>query len=76
MCNQFPFHHCIPTRVFSHPVLNGFTVAAALLIAWSQFKPLLGVLVAGHSTARFHAACLHTVIKFKVGNAVLSCPTR
>ena len=32
----------VVTRVFSHPVLNGFTVAAALLIAWSQFKPLLG----------------------------------
>lgn len=30
------------TRVFSHPVLNGFTVAAALLIGWSQLKPLLG----------------------------------
>jgi len=32
----------VVTRVFSHPVLNGFTVAAALLIAWSQLKPLLG----------------------------------
>jgi sulfate permease, SulP family len=32
----------VVTRVFSHPVLNGFTVAAALLIVWSQLKPLLG----------------------------------
>jgi sulfate permease, SulP family len=32
----------VATRVFSHPVLNGFTVAAALLILWSQLKPLLG----------------------------------
>jgi sulfate permease, SulP family len=32
----------VVTRVFSHPVLHGFTVAAALLIVWSQLKPLLG----------------------------------
>lgn len=32
----------VVTRIFSHPVLNGFTVAAALLIAGSQLKPLLG----------------------------------
>jgi sulfate permease, SulP family len=32
----------VVTRVFSHPVLNGFTVAAALLIVGSQLKPLLG----------------------------------
>ncbi len=30
------------TRVFSHTVLGGFTVASALLILGSQLKPLLG----------------------------------
>lgn len=30
------------TRVFSHTVLGGFTVASALLIVGSQLKPLLG----------------------------------
>lgn len=30
------------TRVFSHPVLSGFTAAAAILIVWSQVKPLIG----------------------------------
>ncbi len=50
----------VVTRVFSHPVLNGFTVAAALLILWSQLTPLLGGVVnmaagvqgvVGHPTA-------------------------
>jgi sulfate permease, SulP family len=33
----------VATRVFSHPVLSAFTVAAALLIIFSQLRPLLGV---------------------------------
>ena len=30
-------------RVFSHPVLGGFTVGAAIVIVLSQIKPLLGI---------------------------------
>jgi sulfate permease, SulP family len=37
----------VATRVFSHPVLSAFTVAAALLIVWSQLKPLLGLSLPG-----------------------------
>jgi SulP family sulfate permease len=31
------------TQLLSLPVLSGFTTAAALLIAWSQLSPLLGI---------------------------------
>ena len=40
------FRMDVLTRVFSHPVLGGFTAGAAVVIILSQVKPLLGVIAA------------------------------
>jgi SulP family sulfate permease len=44
------------TQLLSLPVLSGFTTAAALLIAWSQLSPLLGIRLDGFDIAAPRAA--------------------
>jgi SulP family sulfate permease len=44
------------TQLLSLPVLSGFTTAAALLIAWSQLSPLLGIRLDELDTGALRAA--------------------